>query len=340
MKLRFIMILFFVVGIFVSAYADEIILNDGERVSGTITKETFFKVIIENPSKETMTIKKGDIRCRINKKRQKLAVIKEIEKIQRSYHVKAEKNKKEIVEKKKEQKIVSNIKKVEKHLAVAKEVNKWQRKISLGGGLTGGNSESSQLSVDLKVDKKTKGDEWNFRVSNYLSSSNRKMNSRKHSGLARYARSFGEGLKWYNFYKFEASQDYFANIDYRLGPSLGFGYWFFDKNDFRLMVEGAVGFQHTNYRSSADDKNEAVIVPRCFIKKKLFGNMIVSHDAAYYPSLGDLGEFRTHNETEVVNPINDDLSLKMSLIRDYNTDPSDDVEKLDYTLLSSLDYSF
>ena len=69
------------------------------------------------------------------------------------------------------------------------------------------------------------------------------MNAQRYDGMARYAFSFGKHLAWYNFYAFEAMHDRFANIDWRLTPSTGLGYWFADEAAWKATVELALDDQ-------------------------------------------------------------------------------------------------
>jgi len=218
--------------------------------------------------------------------------------------------------------------------------SQWQRKASLGYSQTGGNTEASQGSVEVSINRKTDDDEWMGQLKAYLSTSNKKMDAKKFYGMARYAYSYGNDLKWYNFYKIEADQDRFANIDYRLIPSTGIGYWFSDEEDWKLMTEGAIGFEHTNYRDLTDSDNEVVLIPRGYLERILIGNLKISQDIILYPSLSDRGKYRLHSETALINPINDMISWKVSFIDDFNSSPSGTTKKNDFRLISSVDYEF
>jgi len=164
--------------------------------------------------------------------------------------------------------------------AQGENMPQWQRKASFGYSQTSGNTEASQGSLEVSVNRKTGADEWSGLLKAYLSTSNEKMDAKKFYGMGRYAYSYGNDLKWYNFYKIEADQDRFANIDYRMIPSTGIGYWFSDQEDWKLMTEGAIGFQHTNYRDATESDNEAVIIPRGFLEIKLIGSMKLSLSVA------------------------------------------------------------
>jgi len=216
----------------------------------------------------------------------------------------------------------------------------WQRKISIGYSQTSGNTEASQGSSEFSFNRKTGKDEWTGALKTFISTSNEKMDAKKFYGMGRYAHSYGDDLKWYNFYKFESEQNQFANIDYRLIPSTGIGYWFSDDKDWKLMAEGAIGFEHTNYRDRSKSDNEVILIPRGFLEKKLLGNLRFSEDITLYPSLSEGGKYRLHSETILINPITDQVSWKVSFIDDYNSNPSGNTKKNDFSLISSLGYSF
>ncbi len=216
----------------------------------------------------------------------------------------------------------------------------WQREISIGYSNISGNTQSSQLSIGLGGNKKTDHDETTFKGNIYYSSSNKKMDSQKWYGMGRYAYSFRESKKWYNFYKLEVDHDRFTNIDYRIVPSIGLGYWFSDEPDLRVMTEVGVGLEHTDFRDSVKDSDEIILLPRAFFEKRLFSESRISEDLTLYPYLDDASEFRLHSETKLVNPINEKLSLSLSLIDDYNSNPAKNTKKNDIQIISALTYSF
>lgn len=215
----------------------------------------------------------------------------------------------------------------------------WKRNIAIGFSKATGNTQNSQRTVALDMNRKTGQDEFTMKGSYYYSSSDRKMNSQKWYSIIRYAYSFWDKA-WYNFYKLEADHDRFANIDYRLIPALGIGYWFSDTPDWKAMVEVAIGFQNTNFRDDTKDKNEAILVPRAFLEKKIFDTTTISEDITLYPSLEESGDYRLHSETTLNTALNEHLSLQLSFIDDYNSNPPGNTKKNDTRFITSLTYSF
>ncbi len=217
----------------------------------------------------------------------------------------------------------------------------WEGSISAGYNVTRGNTEGDQLSGSFSLSRSRKHiDEITLKGDAFYSASNKETDAQKLQGRARYAFSFGEDKKWYNFYKVEADHDRFANIDYRLIPGVGAGYWFFDLPRTKMMAEIAIGLEHTDYRDETENSNEAILIPRAFFERGLFVNSKLTQDVTLYPSLMDVGEFRLHSETTFTNPITDKLSLNFSLINDYDSDPPDDTKSHDLRFISSLAYGF
>ncbi|MBL7132350.1 MAG: DUF481 domain-containing protein [Candidatus Omnitrophica bacterium] len=234
---------------------------------------------------------------------------------------------------------VDYIDSVDKETLAEAEEKLWQREISLGYNKSSGNTQNNQFSLRFYANRKTDHDEFTIKADNFYSSSNKKMDTQKWYGMGRYAFSFWKN-KWYNFYKIEGSHDRFANIDYRIVSATGMGYWFSDQPDWKAMVEVGVGLEHTNFRDTTKDSNEMILVPGAFFEKKLFAGSRISQDLVLYPYLEDMGKYRLYSETSLVNPINDKLSLQLSLIADYNSTPPKDTKKRDMRLISSLTYAF
>lgn len=240
--------------------------------------------------------------------------------------------------------MIERIVRVEEEIREEKEIVfdvAWEGSISAGYNVTRGNTENDQLSAGFFLRRNRMHiDEITLKGDAFYSAPNKKTDAQKLHGLARYAFSFGESKKWYNFYKIEADHDRFANIDYRLIPGVGVGYWFLDLPEAKMMAEIAIGLEHTDYRDETDNSNEAILIPRAFLERRLFVNSKLTQDVTLYPSLKDLGEFRLHSETTFTNPITDKLSLNFSLINDYDSDPPDDTKSHDLRLISSLAYGF
>ncbi len=236
--------------------------------------------------------------------------------------------------------IISDIKDQEKDVQAEEEKVRWERKLSAGYSFSRGNTDKSQMTASLSLDRKTQLDQWTLRGRSSYSSANKKMDSQKWDASARYAFSFGKILKAYNFYRFEADHDRFSNIHYRLTPFAGVGYWFFDQPDVRWRGELGLGFEHTNYRNNQKDSSEGIIVPRISSEYTLIGDSKLAKDVSLYLPFNDVKSYRIKGQVDFINPIDEYLSFKISVIDDFDSNPSGGTSKNDLRFISSLVYSF
>jgi len=225
------------------------------------------------------------------------------------------------------------------YAAEEKTAKLWEGECGAGYSQTNGNAKKSSLNVNAGLHRKTGHDEFNIKANMLYSSSSHEVDGQKWYAMGRYGISIWN-KKWYNFYKVEADHDRFANINYRIIPSTGLGYWFSDTPDWKAMVEMGIGLTHTDYRDNTKTSSEATLIPRVFLDKRIFGESHLSEDITFYSSLKNSGEYRFRSATSFTNPINERLSLRISFIDDYNSEPSVDTKKNDTQIVSSLNYSF
>ena len=113
-----------------------------------------------------------------------------------------------------------------------------------------------------------------------------------------------------------------------------------DEQDEKIMFEIALGLEETNFRDSTPNRSDLVFIARTLFEKKVFNTSRFKQDLSIYACNSLFDEFRLHSETSFVNPINESLSLQLSFIDDYNTNPPPDIKDNDTRLISSLVYSF
>ncbi len=216
----------------------------------------------------------------------------------------------------------------------------WARSLSLGYGHTGGNTVKSRGMAGLAGSRVTDRDEWNLKGSIHYASSDQKMDSQKSYGMARHAFSFDEHKRWYNFYKSEADHDRFGNIDYRLVPAAGLGYWAVNRETHRFNLECALGYEYTRYREAQDSSRYTVVTPRLVWQKQIMAPFRVEEDLTVYLVTDDVEQYRARSEAALIHQVNQQISWRLSLVNEYNAAVSAEAKKHDYRLLYSLDYQF
>jgi len=215
----------------------------------------------------------------------------------------------------------------------------WTRDIALGYNKSSGNTDKSELSISGAIKREWDNKNFGSSANIYYSESNGQMDSQEWVSLTRYAFDFTNEYKWFNSYQFEVTHDRFADIDYRLLPSVGIGYWLSRDEDWTWSVEASAGLEITKYRSSKPDDESAVMLGHTFLKKKIFDNAFIAEDLTIIPTLNNTG-MRIKSETAFTNPLSDGLDLSLKYIIDHDTEPSDNKKKTDTRIITALKYSF
>ena len=311
-KLYITMAAFMIVAVFTAvsnSFSDEIFFKNGDRITGKIEEVNDAFVLVQTEAIGMVSVKKSAIKKIIYKE----VVIKE--KIAQAPEVPCE---------------------IEQDKPVS-----WKGEIAAGFNRATGNTREDNFAGSFLLSRQDKHvDEWTFKGNLFYSSANRKMNKQKWYTMARYAHSFGRHKKWYGFFRFEADHDRFADIDYRLVPAAGIGYWFFDLEDVKFMAEVGAAPEMTRYRDGTKNTLDWELIPRVFLEKKLFKNITLTQDFYYYQTVESLNKYRLRSETALDFKINDHLKLRLSLWDEYKSNPPKDTKKNDARFVTSLAYSF
>ena len=215
----------------------------------------------------------------------------------------------------------------------------WTRQAVLGYNQSNGNTDKSELNLSGEIKNIMIDSEFLGKLDLYYSSSDKKMDSQKWIGLTRYFYDFGESNQWFNSYQVQVDHDRFADIDYRLLPSAGIGYWIAKEADGKAMVEVSLGYQITNYKSTKPDDEDVVLIGHSYIEKKILDNARISEDISIIPSLEGNGA-RLRSETVFTNPLSEVLDLSVKFIVEHDTKPSVNIKKTDTFLVTGLKYTF
>ncbi|HEX9780810.1 MAG TPA: DUF481 domain-containing protein [bacterium] len=296
-----------VLGWVATVRADEVTLKNGDRVSGAIIEETESEVRLEHEALGVLSIP--------------MVTIARVERDEARPDAAAQG--------------ASGA-----DTAAALPSADWSGEVALGADVSRGNTDERDVSGLASTDRKTDHDEFSLKGEAAYGASSRKMNTQRYYGMSRYAYSFGPRLAWYNFYKLEADHDRFANVDWRVIPSTGAGYWFADEEAWKAMAELGIGWEVTEFRGGAKRRSDPVLIPRALAEARLWGKATVSQDVTLWPNLDETGEFRLRAETTLTSPLTDALAIRLRFLDEYQSDPPPGTRENDARLTSSLVYSF
>jgi len=208
-----------------------------------------------------------------------------------------------------------------------------ERKFSLGGWLASGNTQGQSLHADFYLNRNRRWiDEIIFKGSFGHESSTGVDTMFKIYSSLRYAYSLGK--QFYNFYKLEIEHNRFQDIDLRVIPTVGIGYWFVDQSDFKSMLEGALGYQR-NYMVDRTSDEMLILKLSSYL---LWGGF--SNDLDVYMAANNFDNFRVVNQVDYKIKLNSYYWFKWSLKDEYDNLPAAGVKKNNLRFTIGLEYAF
>lgn len=217
----------------------------------------------------------------------------------------------------------------------------WDNKLSASYNTTNGNTKTTAANVTLDSTR-TKGRKtWQIKNSLDYAADHGRMTTQKYYGKAKREYRLSEGSKWFETNAVEVNHDKFAGIDYRVLPSIGLGYWFWEGEQSKSESDLGIGYEYTNYNTTDTKSTGNVsLIPHYYIDYTIFKKVKISEDFTIYPSLSRLSDYRFRSETSLISPLSNTLSLKLSFLDEFNSNPKGSAKKNDTTLLTGILYAF
>jgi len=293
--------------------ADEIILKNGDRLTGTVTKlEKGTLTLITEYSEPVNIREKGKLKTDVDGR---LKVEPSLER---------------------ETAIIywNNVIAINPSPVIPP---KWKGNVTLGANLQTGNTDRSTVSVGAEAIRKTEQDRFSLRFLLNYAEENDEITVRNTYGSSKYDYFFTKS--WYGYLAVEMLNDKFRDLNLRtvVGPGVGYQIW--DDPIKFLLFEIGVSYFSEDLKKGEDDN---------WITGRVAGNfsytfwdkIIFSEQFIVYPSLENFGEYQLRNEAAVTSALGAKWALKFTNILEHDSDPPEGVKKSDLYWILALQYSF
>ncbi len=217
----------------------------------------------------------------------------------------------------------------------------WSGDIFAGLNKSNGNTDKTSASMSATALRKFERSQFRLKESLFYSESEKKMDGQKWDTSAKYSIDFGHEKRMFTFAQLTVDHDYFADIDYRVTPSVGLGYHIAKSDNWVWDADGGFGYRITYHRvnTAADDKSLTAIA-HTFAKKRIFEKAYVSEDFTIYPGLEARSGLLVHSESAFINSLRSNLDLELKYVVDYNSRPAAATKKTDTQFIAGLKYKY
>ena len=224
-----------------------------------------------------------------------------------------------------------------KVVAVNPPPRKLTGNITVGGTSQSGNTDRTSASIGAEAAIKSDKDRFSLRfLFNYGEEKGEETVNNTYLNL-KYDYFFTK--KFYGLLAFELLKDKFVDLNLRtiVGPGAGYQVWD-DPVKFLFFEAGVTYFSDDRINNPHKDWVAARLAANfrySFFKIITFADLIEA-----YPNLTYGGEYTLRNEASLISPLGAAWSLKFSNIWQRNSDPPPGIKRDDLTWILGLQYSF
>lgn len=215
----------------------------------------------------------------------------------------------------------------------------WTTKITAGGALSDGNTESANLHASVLVTRETERMVTKFDAAYfYAETDGDESENRFTTGIQNDW--LQPGSKWFYFARARFDADEFQSWDTRLSGHGGIGYRLFEDEPLKLNLRAGAGA--TKEWGSDDEELRPELLFGFDGSWKVTENSEIVFDSTIYPDLDNTGEFRTLSNVGYTVMLDERLNLGLTagLQHEYQSDVDPGREKSDVRLFAGLSMEF
>jgi len=216
-------------------------------------------------------------------------------------------------------------------------VERWHGNISIAGSVQSGNTDRSGVSVSADATRRGERDRFNMRFLYNIFQENDVLNTRNTFGSLEYHYFFTK--KFYGYLAVELLNDTFKDLNLRtvVGPGVGYQIW--DDPIKALSIEGGISYFSEDLRSQPDRRWFTLRIASDF-RYKLAKWIQFADRLVLYPSLQSMSDFTLRNEAALTTALGAGWSMKLADVTDYVNNPPIGTRGTDNLLTFGLQYSF
>jgi putative salt-induced outer membrane protein YdiY len=173
-------------------------------------------------------------------------------------------------------------------------VPEWHGSLALNGLFTSGNTETQQIGFTGNAHKRWEHDRLTFDAA-YTFGRQKDPDTGDENTTTDYGRISGKydhffTKKFYGYALAKAEHDGVADLEYRLSPSIGVGYQWFESPTFNLSTEAGLAYVYEKFED--EDAND-FLGPRLAYSVDWIpvAPLLLYHTLEYLPAFDDFGDF-------------------------------------------------
>jgi putative salt-induced outer membrane protein YdiY len=316
------------------AIADTVSLNNGDKITGTITDISPTSVVVQTAYAGKMTIDRAAVKTLLS---EKTVAITSASGQKQNLYVSPAPGDKGWVET--AAFVPPPPPAPARHTSYLDLGPNWKNQLAIGASNTTGNDQTTTFAGELNFHYDKKPDELTLKFLGAYGMSNGNQNAGLFAQTAVYRHTVSDRL--FLYVDDDVRYDAVKGISLQATATGGLGYKLFDDDKFKLDVRGGPGV--TYLRTFDGDSNTAPAAEAGLRAQYILNERVnLTHEDTYTTSLSDFDVWRIHSETalNIKLDLERGLGLKFGFYDDYENQPSTGRKNNDTRLMLSLTLDF
>jgi putative salt-induced outer membrane protein YdiY len=217
------------------------------------------------------------------------------------------------------------------------EPSRWKGSVTLGAGLQSGNTDRATVSLGAEATRRTEQDRFGLRFLHNYAEEDDEITARNTYGALKYDYFITKVL--YGYLGVELLNDKFKDLNLRTVVGPGFGYQVWDDPVKSLLFEAGLAYFSEDLKEGEDEQWITARLASNF-SYRILDTVVFTDQLVIYPNLEDIGQYQLRNESALTSILGSGWSLKLANILERDSDPPEGVKKHDLYWITGLQYGF
>jgi putative salt-induced outer membrane protein YdiY len=225
-----------------------------------------------------------------------------------------------------------------------KPIPKWTGDIAVGMTSTHGNTKTEMISANANFAKRTEKDRTTVST-DYAKGTQRDRDTGEDVTIEDWWRAKGKydyffSKKMYGYLDGRYEKDAVAELDRRMIIGLGAGYQWVESDSMNFSTEFGLASLYEKFDNQTDSNSEITLQLGYNFDKKLRENIKFVHDLTYYPSIDKVSDYYLTTTAGVRADFSKTFFLTLKAILNYDATPAIGSGKTDVKYFLGLGYRF
>ncbi len=225
-----------------------------------------------------------------------------------------------------------------------KPMPKWKGDISVGITSTHGNTTTEMFSANANLTKRTEKDRTTVST-DYAKGTQKDQNTGEDVTIEDWWRAKGKydyffTKKMYGYLDGRYEKDAIAELDRRMIIGLGAGYQWIESDDMNFSSEFGLASLYEKFDNQTDSSSEISLQLGYNFDKKLRKNIKFVHDLTYYPAIDSFSNYLLTTTAGLRADFTETFFITLKTIFNYDSTPAIGAHKTDVKYFLGLGYRF